>query len=95
MTEKRESFLRVCDARAHLQKLCWIGFYRALGLHNRNCVQSLSMTWHMEIEMTMVEIEAETAQPSMDNEEFATSVRSRARHSSWKKDADDDTQTME
>lgn len=95
MTEERESFLRVCDTRAHLQILCWIDFYRAIGLHNRNCAQSLSMTWDMEIKMTMVEIEAEIAQSSMDHAEFATSACRRARTSSSKKDADDDTQTME
>jgi hypothetical protein len=95
MTEQRELFLQVGDVKGHLQILCWIGFYRDLGMHNSNRAQSFSMTWHMEIEMTTVEIEAENGQSSMGRAEVATAVCRSVRHSSPKKNADDDTQTME
>ena len=91
MTEKKELFLQVSDVKGHLQILCWIGFYRALGMHNSNRAQSLSMTWHMEIEMTTVEIEAENAQSSMGHAGVATAVRSSVRQSSPKNNTDDDT----
>ena len=58
------------------------------------CTVSLSLTWHMEIEMTTVEIEAEIAQSSMDQAEIAASIRSRTKHSSSKIDTNDDTEAM-